>query len=645
MARIEIDLLSYPVRDVINELLLDRTTNENIIFATDSYAERGEAWGAKKPITKELLWSDRPCAIQPRALKNSDERLQRTKKRAEVFTPAWVCRMMNDFLDEDFFGRKDVFFRADGNAYRPTEGAISFPEGVNWQTYVDSRRLEITCGEAPYLVSRYDSETGEVIPTGERVGLLDRKMRVVNENAATQEEWLKWTARAFQAVYGYEYQGDNLLIARINLFLSFTEYLEDRWSRQATDAELKEIARTVSRNLWQMDGLRGTIPMGALFEPVRQLSMFDLFEPPKEEPKPCAVYDWRAKKTVPYYAFKEGGNGSMKFDYIIGNPPYQEETESDSTRMPPIYHLFMDESFSIASKVELITPARFLFNAGYTPKNWNEKMLNDEHFQVLYYESESSKIFMNTDIKGGIAVSYRDSEKFFKPIEVFTKYSELNTILKKVKEKSYSYLDEIISSPLSYKLSQLMLDENPDTVGRLRTSAFSKLSSFFYECVPDDSHKYIGMIGLLDGKRTKRYIREDYIVDSSDTLNYYTLLVAKANGAGLFGETLSDFFVAEPGIGFTQTFIGIGKFNTKQEVDNLGKYIKGKFARAMLGVLKITQDCPGPKWKYVPLQDFTPVSDIDWSQSVSDIDRQLYKKYGLSPEEIAFIESHVKEME
>lgn len=334
----------------------------------------------------------------------------------------------------------------------------------------------------------------------------------------------------------------------------------------------------------------------------------------------------------------------MKFDFCIGNPPYQEETESESTRKPPIYNSFMDASYSIASKVELITPARFLFDAGYTPKAWNEKMLNDEHFKVMAYEPDSSKVFSNTDIKGGVIVSYRDENRVYGAIEIFTKFPELNDILKKVRALSSGYLDSIISSPLSYKLSDLMLEEHPDTVGRLRTSAFTKLTEIFYDAIPKDGMEYIGMIGLLEGKRVTRYVRRDYIVDSSGTLDRYTLLVAKANGAGYFGEVLSDFAIAGPGVGYTQTFISIGKFNSEAEAKNVGRYIKSKFARAMLGVLKITQDCPGPKWKYVPLQDFTSASDIDWSAPIKAIDQQLYKKYNLSDEEINFIETHVKEM-
>ena len=335
---------------------------------------------------------------------------------------------------------------------------------------------------------------------------------------------------------------------------------------------------------------------------------------------------------------------TKKIDFIIGNPPYQEETESDSTRKPPIYNNFMDEAFRIGEKVELITPARFLFNAGYTPKAWNEKMLADEHFKILFYEADSYKVFSGVEIKGGVAVSYRDGRKTFGAIDTFTKYQELNGILRKVKRCSNRYIDQIIFATLSFKLSPLMLSEHPDTVGRLRTSAFSNLAEIFFEDNPNDGHEYVEMIGLLNGKRVRRYVRRDYLIDGSGTLDKYTLLVPNASGNGEYGERLSDPEIAEPGVAFSQTFNAFGCCDSKEEVVNIGKYIKTKFARALLGVLKITQHLPAPKWKYVPLQDFTSNSDIDWSKSIPEIDQQLYRKYGLDETEIAFIESHVKPM-
>lgn len=644
-----IDISSYPIINVLDILLQDKTTKKNIIWATDTYEVLGEGFTDKSQMSRQAILRQSEL-ICPRIQKSQEAQLDRTRKKAEVFTPAWLCNKMNNHCDEDWFGRTNVFnCEKEDNTWTATEENISFASEKQWQNYVDSRRLEITCGEAPYLVSRYDAATGEVISSlRHRIGVLDRKLRIVNENTKSYDEWIKWTVRAFEACYGYEYQGDNILIARVNLLLSFVDYYKERWDEEPDEGLLLQLANKIAWNIWQMDGLKDTVPLGKPFEEFHQLSIFELFGTGvanEHQAMQSVVYNWRGKSSLKFAELKErGAMGKKLFDYVIGNPPYQEETESDSTRKPPIYNAFMDACYEIASATELITPARFLFDAGYTPKAWNEKMLNDDHFKVLLYEHDSAKVFPNTDIKGGVIISYRDENKEFGAIEIFTKYSELTAILQKVRKRSDVFLDEIISSPLSYKVSDCMLREHPDSVGRLRTSAFSKLSDIFYEENPFDGHEYIGMIGLLDGKRVKRYVRKDYIIDGSNLLNKYSLLVAKASGTGTFGETLSEFSVAEPGVAYTQTFIGIGKCDTQYEVDNIAKYIKCKFARAMLGVLKITQDCPGPKWKYVPIQDFSASSDIDWSQPISVINRQLYAKYELSNDEISFIETHVKEM-
>ncbi len=191
MTSVKIDPKAYPIADVLPLLLLDRTSKENVIFATDSYEDRGELFGAKLPITPGLITRDGACIIQPRVLKDREEQQQRTRKRAEVFTPSWVCCLMIDRLDEDWFGRDGVFGNLDGQEWHPCSGRIEFPKGKRWQAYVDSRRLEITCGEAPYIASRYDMGTGAPIPIGERIGILDRKLRVVNENTDAEEDWLR----------------------------------------------------------------------------------------------------------------------------------------------------------------------------------------------------------------------------------------------------------------------------------------------------------------------------------------------------------------------------------------------------------------------------------------------------------------------
>ena len=340
------------------------------------------------------------------------------------------------------------------------------------------------------------------------------------------------------------------------------------------------------------------------------------------------------------------------FDFCIGNPPYQDETLGDNKGYaPPVYNKFLDEAYKVSDTVEMIHPARFLFNAGSTPKAWNEKMLNDPHFKVMHYEETASKIFTNTEIKGGVVISYYDATKNFGAIEVFTPYDELNAILKKIIALHPKSIAEIGISAYAYHFTDMMHTEHPEvkhlqSKGHeydLKSNIISKLSMLFAEEKPNDGKEYIQILGRENNERVFRYIRRDYI-SKVKNLDKYKLFISKANGAGNFGEVLSPPILSGPTIGSTETFFSIGLFDTRDEAESLLKHIKTKFARAMLGVLKTTQDLTPDKWKYVPLQDFTSSSDIDWSKSIHEIDQQLYKKYGLSDDEIAFIESNVKEM-
>ena len=639
---------------VLKSLLVDKSTGRHILWGTDAYADRGPEYARDQEIEIGLITGENSGLLKTRAQKAAGQQSERTRQHAEVFTPAWICRMMNDQADREWFGREDVFFRKDGE---PTE-RVDF-KGKSWRKYVDSKRLEITCGEAPYLVSRYDVSSGEPLPLHRRAGLLDRKLRVVNENATTEEDWLKWTFRAFEATYGYEFQGDNLLIARVNLMMTFGEYLEARCGRKPTLKDWKRLARVVVWNVWQMDGLTCALPYAKGHEMTEQtefLSAFG-FEPPKEEGKQpyCRIYLWRyLKASTEFRKIKEGASG-MKFDFIIGNPPYQDESNGELRNYaPPIYHLFMEESYKNGNVSELIHPARFLFNAGSTPKAWNEKMLEDDHFKVIFYEPDSSKVFpgLSTPIKGGIAITYRDNKVSFGAIKAFTQFPEINSIVHKVTtNKTYKSIINIVFSRTAYRLTDAMHVEHPDALSKLSnghaydmsSNIFQRLPDIFFDEKPQDGQHYIQIVGRDDNHRIYKFVRRDY-VNSVENLDRYKVFVAQANGNGEFGETISPPIVEKPGVGATETFISIGAFLSETEAIATEKYIKTKFARTLRSVLKVTQNGNKPVWRLIPLQDFTPASNIDWSQSIPDIDRQLYAKYGLDESEIAFIESHVKEM-
>lgn len=306
-----IQLQSFPVRTTLNLLLKDKTTKKNIIWATSSYKEFGNQYADDRQMTVEALVGLNPIMLQPRIMKAMEQQQERTRNYAEVFTPAWICNKMNNYCDEEWFNRKDVFNVLRDKIWNTTQDKIEFPPDKTWQEYVDLKWLEITCGEAPYIVSRYDASTGDIVNIRDRIGILDRKMRVINENADGEEEWLKWAIRAFQSVYGYEYQGDNLLIGRINLLMTFVDYLYDRWNREATVEELRKVANIISWNLWQMDGLTGTVPLGEPMEEVHQYSMFEILNKTEDEwqdkktPK-CRIFDWRgSNQSIPYESLKE----------------------------------------------------------------------------------------------------------------------------------------------------------------------------------------------------------------------------------------------------------------------------------------------------------------------------------------------------
>ena len=338
------------------------------------------------------------------------------------------------------------------------------------------------------------------------------------------------------------------------------------------------------------------------------------------------------------------------FDFAIGNPPYQGEVTQTGTAQfaPPVYNIFMEGAYNVAEKVELITPARFLFNAGYTPKDWNEKMLNDLHFKILDYEANGSKVFPGTDIKGGVVISYHDDTKDFGAVGIFTAFSELNSILRKVNGTKPISLSTIIFNRGLYRFSSEAYKEYPEELkslsdSRIGGSAFEKLPSLFFENKPADGEEYVQFLGLFKKKRVYRWMKRKYFNPVAN-FEHYKVFVPKANGSGALGEVLSTPLIGTPLIGHTETFLSFGNFFIESEAEACLKYIKSKFCRAMLGILKITQDNTADKWQYVPLQDFSSSSDIDWSQSIKDIDQQLYRKYGLSDDEIEFIETHVKEM-
>lgn len=267
--KVGVDILENEIKEkypkVLDTLLIDRTTKNNIFWATDNYAHLGEGYSFEAYIMPELITGENGNIIMPRVHKDKALQRARAKQMAEVFTPSWVCNAQNNIVDHVWFGRKNVFNREmtskDGlQTWITTKEKISFPEGKSWQDYISDTRLEISCGEAPYLVSRYDTTSGVFIPVNERIGILDRKLRIINENANSKEDWLDAAEIAYKNTYAYEWQGDSLLLAREAMLITFIEYFNEKFNDEPKPDSIETIANIISWNAWQMDGLKGVVP-------------------------------------------------------------------------------------------------------------------------------------------------------------------------------------------------------------------------------------------------------------------------------------------------------------------------------------------------------------------------------------------------
>jgi hypothetical protein len=249
---------SFP--EILDILLKDQSTKKNIIWATSEYANFGENYRAESFIDKKLIIHKDYYFIKARVLKTKSSMKNRAKFYAEVFTPLWACNHQINLIDNKWFGKKNTFNFEKRISWISNLEKIKFDK-KNWEDYVIDKRLEISCGEAPYIVSRYDTVSGLIIEIKSRIGIIDRKLRVINENLDGELEWLDWAKKAFQSTYAFELQGDNLLIARQNLLFSFMEYFKDKFNKMPSLNVIKEIANIISWNIWQMDGIKCVVPL------------------------------------------------------------------------------------------------------------------------------------------------------------------------------------------------------------------------------------------------------------------------------------------------------------------------------------------------------------------------------------------------
>lgn len=258
-------------QEVFDILLTDHSVTEymkdgkihHIFWATHDYEQLGEGYSYYDEIMRDRITGEHSDVIMPRVLKKKEVQKKRVKKKAEIFTPSWVCNFMVNNVDERFFGRRVVFneeIGEDKKEWRTVTEKVVFPEGKTWQDYIFFPCTEITCGEAPFMVSRYDSTTGVFIPMKDRIGMLDRKLRIINENTETLEEWYEYAVYAYKSVFAYEWQGDSLFLARENLLYTFVDNFEYKFGTRPTIEQLKEVADAISWNIFQMDGLKSVVP-------------------------------------------------------------------------------------------------------------------------------------------------------------------------------------------------------------------------------------------------------------------------------------------------------------------------------------------------------------------------------------------------
>lgn len=282
-----VDILENDIREkypkVLNILLKDHTTGKNIFWATDNYNELGEKYQFSAEILPELITGQNGHVIMPRVKKDKDLQQARVREMAEVFTPSWICNAQNNLIDSAWFGKENVFnteivLENGTKRWMINEEKISFPEGKTWKHYIRDTRLEMACGEAPYLTSRYDTTTGEFIPIERRIGLLDRKLRVINENVNETREWLEAAQTAYKNIYAFEWQGDSLLLAREAMLITFIENYTFKFNKEPLLKSIQFIAYIISWNVWQMDGLKGIVPNSCGTKKIENENLFGEME-------------------------------------------------------------------------------------------------------------------------------------------------------------------------------------------------------------------------------------------------------------------------------------------------------------------------------------------------------------------------------
>lgn len=635
-------------KNILLILLKDRSIGKNILWATDDYKDLGIGFAADDEITLPAITGAHGNLIKPRALKSKEEQGARTRNMAEVFTPLWICNKQNNLADNAWFGRENVFNTENGTDWQATEGKIAFPseKGADgWIAYIASKRLEITCGEAPYLASRYDTMTGEIVPLEKRIGLLDRKLRVINERTRNfkdreraKKRWLELATLAVRSTYGFEWAGDNILLARENLLFTVADYYAAKFG-DALDMEMLEhFAEIISWNIWQMDGLKAVVPNSChdykkerqavspnLFLAKdfsartlkRSVSPCDVDEDERQKCQGClkdnielhnGVYcrikNWSTGKVLQFKDMLdgEGSEGVMskdfKFDVVIGNPPYQVSDGGNGKSAKPVYHFFVNEIRELSPDlISMIIPSRW-FAGGKGLDDFRSSMLKDKRIETLVDYENFKDVFPGVDLAGG-ACFFLWKKKFNGECTVVNATQTTNV-------KMQRYLDEfdiLVRSNKSLEILRKVMEWNKS--GKNLSSVVSSRKPFG---LPTNYSPLNSGVPCWFIQRIGRKFADcNDVDDSMGYLDKWKLLAPKAPIAGQtdFTKPVGFYYegntkIAKPGECCTESFIILGAFNTEKEVLSYRSYIFTKLVRFLLLQTVVSQDVTKKNFVFVP---------------------------------------------
>lgn len=660
-----IQLREYPIKDVLKQLLIDKTTKGNIVFATTSYEHFGDMYAPQEHIYEDSILGLESCEIQPRISKSKHQQRERTKEKAEVFTPSWICNKINNYCDNDWFQCKDVFnIEKEDNTWVINEEKVKFPSNKTWKEYVDTRYIEITCGEAPFLVSRYDPATGEIIlPINRRIGVLDRKLRVVSENTTSKEEWMKWVIRAYQSVYGYEWQGDSLLIARINLLLTFVDYMIQIWGKKPTYIEINKITNIISWNIWQMNGLNASLPYSDQEKTLRQMSVFDNKQSnlPHKNPVLTQIYDWRKKRSFEFSSVEESDEMAKLFSYCIGNPPYQEETSEESEyngqkSKKNIFHYFQIQADKITKEGSaLIYPGgRWIHRSGKGLTQFGLATINDPKLARLDFYPNSKELFSSNEITDGISIVVKKKNKVTPTFEysyilkgkkqsVSIEYpgedliplnpddmpiaSKIDNF---VKMNKLEYLNKAILPRTLFGIESNFVQKNPFKVREFREGK---------DFNPEEEIKVLANDKAGSAGRAVWFIASKGLIKKNiDYISQWQVVVSSAHGGGQDGRDNQLEIIDNKSV-FGRSRVALKSFPTELEAKNFYNYMKTDLVKF---TFLLTDEALTSLGKRVP-----DLLNYDFSSKFLDfnfdLNKQLFHKIGLSSEEIDYISTRIRD--